>query len=147
LVALGVVRRAGGGAPQEDEPNVLIETTSDEGVVSAPLICIVKPTCLTIAVLPDHKFGIDMSKPRLRLIHCSNSIRPGAKYREHSRSFRPLVIHGGVRARSMGGRSWEAALELVDLGLVISHANYLAFLEASIAFLGVHHWPDPEKTS
>jgi len=45
----------------------------------------------------------------------------------------------------MGGRSWEAALELVDLGLVISHANYLAFLEASIAALGVHHWP--EKTS
>jgi hypothetical protein len=88
-----------------------------------------------------------MSKPRLQLIHCSNDIRPGAKRRQHARGFRPLVIQGGARARSVGGSSSETALELVGLGFLISHANYLAFLEASITVLGAHHWNDPEKTS
>ena len=88
-----------------------------------------------------------MSKTRLQLIHCSNDIRPRAKHRQHARSFRPLVIDGGARARSGGGSSSEAALELVGLGFLISHANYLAFLEASITVLGAHHWNDPEKTS
>jgi hypothetical protein len=88
-----------------------------------------------------------MSKTRLQLIHCSNDIRPGAKHRRRARSFRPLVIHGGARARSVGGSSSETALELVGLGFLISHANYLAFLEASITVLGAHHWNDPEKTS
>jgi hypothetical protein len=88
-----------------------------------------------------------MSKTRLQLIHCSNDIRPGAKHRQHARSFRPLVIDGGARARSVGGSSSETALELVGLGFLISHANYLAFLEASITVLGAHHWNDPEKTS
>jgi hypothetical protein len=86
-----------------------------------------------------------MSKTRLQLIHCSNDIRPGAKHR-HARSFRPLVIHGGARASSVGASSW-AAHELVGLGFLISHANYLAFLEASITVLGAHNWNDPEKTS
>jgi len=87
-----------------------------------------------------------MSKTRLQLIHCSNDIRPRAKHRQHARSFRPLVIDGGARASSVGGSSW-AAHELVGLGFLISHANYLAFLEASITVLGAHHWNDPEKTS
>ena len=47
----------------------------------------------------------------------------------------------------MGGRSWEAALELVDLALLISHANYLAFLQASITVLETQNWIDREKTS
>jgi hypothetical protein len=47
----------------------------------------------------------------------------------------------------VGGSSSETALELVGLGFLISHANYLAFLEASITVLGAHHWNDPEKTS
>jgi len=90
-----------------------------------------------------------MSKPRLQLIHCSNNIRPGAKHRQHARSFRPLVIDGGARPRPVGGSSSEAALELVGLGFLISHANYLAFLEASITVLGgpIINGPDPEKTS
>lgn len=88
-----------------------------------------------------------MSKTRLQLIHCSNDIRPGAKHRQHARSFRPLVIDGGARARSVGGSSSETALELVGLGYLISHANYLAFLEASITVLGANNWNDPEKTS
>jgi hypothetical protein len=89
-----------------------------------------------------------MSKPRLLLIHCANGIRPGAKHRRHGRSFRPLVIHGGARARPVPrGSSWEAALKLIDLGLLISHVNYLAFLQASITVLDAHNWTDSEKTS
>ena len=111
-------------------------------------ICIVKPACLTIAVWSTTNLGIDMSKPRLRLIHCSNGVRPRAKHRQHGRSFRPLVIHGGARERSVPRESsWEAALKLIDLGLLISHVNYLAFLRASKIVLEAHNWTDPEKTS
>ena len=111
-------------------------------------ICMFKPACLTIAVSSTTNLGIDMSKPRLQLIHCSNDIRPRAKHRQHGRSFRPLVIHGGARARSVPTESsWEAALKLIDLGLLISHVNYLAFLQASKIVLEAHNWTDPEKTS
>jgi hypothetical protein len=92
--------------------------------------------------------GNDMSKPRLRLIHSSDGIRPGARQRQHGRSFRPLVIDGGARARSVPGeKSWEAARVLFDLGLLISHGNYLAFLAASKTVLEACCWTDPEKTS
>jgi hypothetical protein len=82
-----------------------------------------------------------MSKPRLRLIHCSNGIRPGARHQQRGRSFRPLVIHGGARARAVPTESsWEASLELLNLGFLISHQNYLAFLQASITVLEAHNW-------
>ena len=87
-----------------------------------------------------------MSKPSLQLIHCSNGIRPGAKRRQNGRSFRPFVIHGGVRSVP-GERSWEAALELIDLGFSTYHGNYLAFLQAGIAVLEAHNWIDPAETS
>jgi hypothetical protein len=91
---------------------------------------------------------IDMSKPRLLLIHCSNGVRPAAKHRQRGHSFRPLVIHGGARARSVPRESsWEAALELINLGFLISHGNYLAFLQASITVLEAYNRTDPEKTS
>jgi hypothetical protein len=98
---------------------------------------------LTIAVSSTANLEVDMSKPRLRLIHCSNRIRPGAKHRQHGRSFQPLVINGRVPRESL----WEAALELIDLGFSISHGNYLAFLQASITILEAYNWTDPEKTS
>jgi hypothetical protein len=89
-----------------------------------------------------------MSKPCLRLVHCSNGIRPGAKHRPHGRSFRPLVIHGAARPRPVPREnSWEAALKLIDLGLLISHVSYLAFLQASVTVLDACNWSDPEKTS
>jgi hypothetical protein len=89
-----------------------------------------------------------MSKPRLLLIHCSNGVRPGAKHRQRGRSFRPLVIHGGARARSVSSENpWEAALELINLGFFISHGNYLAFLQASMTVLEAYNRTDPEKTS
>jgi hypothetical protein len=100
---------------------------------------------ITLAGQPNGSTA--MSKTRLQLIHCSNDVRPGAKHRQHVRNFRPLVIHGGARARSVGGNSWEAALELVELGFLIAHANYLAFLAASNTVFGAHNWTDPEKTS
>jgi hypothetical protein len=104
--------------------------------------------CLTITVSSTTTLEIDMSKPRLQLIHCSNGIRPEAKNRQHVRSFRPLVIHGGARARPVPREnSWEAALELINLGFSISYGNYLAFLQASITVLEAYKWTDPEKTS
>jgi hypothetical protein len=82
-----------------------------------------------------------MSKPRLRLIHCSNGIRPGARHQQHGRSFRPLVIHGGARARSMPRESsWEASLELINLGFLIPVATTLLFLQASITVLEAENW-------
>jgi hypothetical protein len=49
----------------------------------------------------------------------------------------------------VGVSSSEAALELVGLGFLISHANYLAFLEASVTVLGgpIIIGLDPDKTS
>jgi len=86
-----------------------------------------------------------MSKPSLQLVHRSNGIPPGAKRRQNGGGFRPFVIHGGVSS-APGERSWQAALELVDLGLFVFYGNYLAFLEASTAVLGGPNWTDPEKT-
>jgi hypothetical protein len=89
-----------------------------------------------------------MSKPHLLLIHCSNGIRPGAKHRQRDRSFRPLVIHGAARARyAPKETSWDAALELINLGFLIYHGNCLAFLQASISVLETCNRIDPEKIS
>jgi hypothetical protein len=89
-----------------------------------------------------------MSKARLRLIHCSDNIEPGARRQRHDRSFRPSVVDGGWRAISVPAENaWEAAFELVNLGLLVSQANYLAFLEASLAALEAHGWADAKPTS
>jgi hypothetical protein len=84
--------------------------------------------------------GIDMSKPSLQLIHCSNGIRPGAKRAQNGRSFRPLVIDGGVKSAA-GRHTWEIALELFDLGLHVCYGNYLALVEVSMIILN-----DPNGT-
>lgn len=78
-----------------------------------------------------------MSKPRLQLIHCSNGIRPRAKRQQNGHSFRPLVIDGGVKSVP-GEYSWEAALELFGLGLLVFYGNYLAFLKANMT---IHNGP------
>lgn len=87
-----------------------------------------------------------MSKPSLQLIHCSNSVRPGAKRRHNGSSFQPSVIPGGMQSIS-GERSWDAALALIGLGLLVSYTNYLALLEASTTVLAGTSWIDHEKTS
>jgi len=75
-----------------------------------------------------------MSKPSLQLIHCSNGIPPGARRRQNGRSFRPVVIDGGMRP-APGEHSWKTALELFDLGLTVFYGNYFAFLEANMIIL------------
>jgi hypothetical protein len=103
---------------------------------------------LSIAVSSTTSLEINMSKPHLLLIHCSDGIPAGAKGRQRGRSFRPLVIRGGARARSVPRQSsWEAALELIDLGFLASHASYLAFMQAGLTVLESYNWTDPERTS
>jgi hypothetical protein len=36
--------------------------------------------------------------------------------------------------------SYEAALELINLGFLICHGNYLAFLQANITVLEAYNW-------
>lgn len=86
-----------------------------------------------------------MSKPSLQLIHCSNGIRPGARRRPNDRSFRPLVIDGGVRSVP-AGHPWDAALEPFGLGLLVLYGSCLAFLEANMALLNRLNTTDPEQT-
>jgi hypothetical protein len=89
-----------------------------------------------------------MSKRHLLLIHCSDDILAGTKGRQRGRSFRPLVIRGGARARSVPRQSsWESALELINLGFLVSHASYLAFMRTSLTVLEAYNWTDPERTS
>jgi hypothetical protein len=86
-----------------------------------------------------------MSKPSLHLIHCSSGIRPGAKRRQTGRGFRPFVIDGGARSVA-SVRSWEAELELIDLGFLAFYRIYLAYLEASASALDGSPWINPEMT-
>lgn len=86
-----------------------------------------------------------MSKPCLQLIHCSDGVQPGARRRQNGRSFRPLVIEGGARSVP-GAHSWQAALELFDLSLLVFYQSYLVFWEANMNVLNGSYWPDPEKT-
>lgn len=87
-----------------------------------------------------------MSKPSLRLVHRSNGIPPGAKRRQNDGGFRPYVIHGGVSSTT-ADRSWQTALELAGLGVLVFHANYLALLAASMNVLGGPNWTDTETIS
>jgi hypothetical protein len=87
-----------------------------------------------------------MPKPCLRLVHSSNGARLGMLYRPRDRSFRPLVIKGGARAKSgLAESSWEAALNLFNLGVLASCHNYVAFLQTSIAVLEASNRTDPER--
>ena len=84
-----------------------------------------------------------MSKPNLQLIHCSDGVPLRADHRQTSRSFRPLVIDGGVRS-ALGEPGWDATLKLFD-GLLVFHQNYFSFLEAHMAFLWGLHRERPER--
>jgi hypothetical protein len=87
-----------------------------------------------------------MSKPHLLLIHCSNGARPEAKHRQRGRRFRPVVIHGGARARSAPRESlWEAALELSIL--VFQFPMAITLLQASMTVIEAYNRTDLEKTS
>ena len=79
---------------------------------------------------------IDMSKPNLKLIHCSNIGRPKAERGQHGKGFRPLVIQGGALAGCLpSDTSQEVAFQLIDVSLLISYGSYLAFWRAGLTFL------------
>lgn len=83
------------------------------------------PLIRSILATDAHGFAcveIDMSKPRLRLVHSSDNTRPGAV------------------------SSWEAGLDLIDLGLLISCRCHMAFLQASMAILEAMQSEDSERT-
>ncbi len=84
-----------------------------------------------------------MSKPCLQLIHCSDGIQPSAKRRQHGRGFRPLVIQGGAPVPRES--TWEPAFKLMDLGLLVAHFNYVAFLQVSATVIEAYNWTDPKK--
>ena len=89
-----------------------------------------------------------MPKARLHLIVCSDDIGPGARRRRSDRSYRPSVIDGGKRAIAVPAADpWQAWLELFDLAVVVSQANYLAFVAASLTALELHGWTDPKQAN
>jgi hypothetical protein len=88
-----------------------------------------------------------MSKPCLRLVHSSNGDQLQAVRRQRDRDSRPLLIQVAARAKSAPSESFlEAALKLINLGLLTSYHNYVVFLQASIAVLEACNRNDPEKT-
>ena len=104
------------------------------------LVAVVKPVTQRSSTA---NLGIDMPKARLHLILCSDDIGPEARRRRSDRSFRPSVIDGGKRATAVSAADpWQAALELFDLGLLVSRTNYLAFVAASLTALELHGWAD-----
>ena len=76
-----------------------------------------------------------MANRSLRLIHCSDDVEP--RHRKRSGGFRPLVIQGSAQHVRLVPRksSLDATLELIDLGFLVAHVNYLAFLRASTTIL------------
>src|ERR1700730_18641002 len=85
---------------------------------------------------------IDMPKPNLLLIHCSSNGRPKTKRGPRGDRFRPWVIQGGALARSSPtGISSEIAFQLADVGLLFSHRNYSAFLQAGLTLLDIAYDP------
>jgi hypothetical protein len=89
-----------------------------------------------------------MSKPRLRLIHCSDDIEPQVRDRRRERSFQLSVIDGGRRAVAAERESpLEALFGLFDLAVLVAHANCAAFIAASLTTLDPHGWTDPEQTN
>jgi hypothetical protein len=95
--------------------------------------------------LVDHKFGDRYVKAAAPTIDPLLGRRPtGSK----APTARPQLPTFGHSWRSVPRESsWEATLELINLGFSISHGNYLAFLRASTTVHGAYNRTNPEKTS
>lgn len=88
-----------------------------------------------------------MSKARLHLICCSDDVEPEAMHRRRGRGFRLSVIDGDKRAiAAPGEKLWEAMLDLFDLGILVSQANYLAFVAAGLTAIELQGWAGPKQT-
>jgi hypothetical protein len=58
------------------------------------------------------------------------------------------VIDDGKRTIAMpAGDPWQALLELFDLGLLVSRANYLAFVAASLMGSRASRLTDPKQAN
>jgi hypothetical protein len=109
------------------------------------LVAVVKPVTRRS---PTADLGIDMTKAHLHLISCSDDIEPEAMRRRRGRSFQPSVIDGGKRAiDAPREKLWETMLDLFDLGILVSQANYLTFVAASLTVIELHGWADPKRAS
>ena len=76
-----------------------------------------------------------MSKPCLRLIHCSGG-QPALSRRKRRRAFRPSVIQGGAGATHLQAMSGDSLFRLLDAPVQISYQSYLTLLLANLtAFL------------
>jgi hypothetical protein len=109
------------------------------------LVAVVKPGTRRS---PTADLGIDMTKAHLHLICCSDDIEPEAMRRRRGRSFQLSVIDGGKRAiDAPREKLWETMLDLFDLGILVSQANYLTFVAASLTVIELHGWADPKRAS
>jgi hypothetical protein len=71
-----------------------------------------------------------MSKPCLRLIHCSGGQPP--IHRKRRRAFRPSVIQGGARATHLQAISGDSLFRLLDAPVQIFFQSYLTLLLANL---------------
>ncbi|QOZ37430.1 hypothetical protein [Bradyrhizobium sp. CCBAU 53421] len=85
-----------------------------------------------------------MPNAHSHLVLCSDNGERAAR-RRRDRSFQPSVIDGGKQAASvLGDNPWIDLLDVIDLGVVLSQASYLALLGASLAVLRLQlDLPDP----
>jgi hypothetical protein len=84
-----------------------------------------------------------MPKPHLRLIVCSQAIVPETSRR--GRRFQPAVIDGGRRTKSPAANPLEGLLDLVDLGIWVAQASYVAWLAASFSAIASRRRPEVER--
>ncbi len=88
-----------------------------------------------------------MPNTRLHLILCSDDVEPETRRQRGERSFQPSVVDGGKQTTSVpADNPWTDLLDFFDLGVVVSHASYLAFLKASLAALESRDWAHPKQT-
>lgn len=96
--------------------------------------------------LPTELQGIDMPKAHLRLIRCSDDVKPETNRRD--RRFQPTIIDGGRRTNVVQAENpWEGLSDLFNLGLLIAQANYLTFVAASLNVLEHHARAAAERTT
>jgi hypothetical protein len=94
------------------------------------------PNHSAIGIRSTATLEIAVSKPNLKLIHCSTVSRPKAERGRHGEGFRPLVIQGGAPARCLpSDTSQEVAFQLIDVSLWVSYRSCLAIWQASLSFL------------
>src|ERR1700729_2690492 len=83
---------------------------------------------------PARNLEVDMSKPCLRLIHCSGG-QPALSHRKRRRAFRPSVIQGGAVTTHLQPMSDDILFRLLDASVQISYQSYLTLLLANLTVI------------